>query len=107
MNRKPNHRQHKSRNDGNIRAVKPPARARDHGKGHVVNCADGAVGSDDDGYDEESDGDDDQSVFVVEAYGEDAAGELPGADVESVGDPVCFALILVFESIMGVMEAHR
>lgn len=73
----------------------------------MVNCADGAVGSDDDGYDEESDGDDDQSVFVVEAYGEDAAGELPGADVESVGDPVCFALILVFESIMGVMEAHR
>lgn len=60
----------------------------------MVDSADGAVGRDDDGDDEEGDCDDDEGVFVVEAYGENAAGELPGADVEGVGDPVCFALLL-------------
>lgn len=55
----------------------------------MVDGPDSAVGSDDDRDDGERDGDDDQGVDVGEAYGEDAAGELPGGDVEGVGEPVC------------------
>jgi hypothetical protein len=71
----------------------------------MVDSADGTVGSNDDGDDEEGNCDDDQGVFVAEAYGQDAAGELPGADVEGVGDPVCFTLLLVFRSIGRAMGA--
>lgn len=73
----------------------------------MVDSTDGAVRSDDDGDDEEGNCDDDEGVFVAEAHGEDAASELPGADVEGVGDPVCFPSFLVFRGIVRAMGAHR
>lgn len=41
-------------------------------------------------HDEERDGHDDQGIFVREAGGEDATGELPVRYSEGVGDPVCY-----------------
>lgn len=56
----------------------------------MVDGPDGAVGGDDHGHDEERDGHDDQGIFVREADGEDATGELPVRYSEGVGDPVCY-----------------
>ena len=89
MDGKPEQRQDQPREDGDVRAPEAPAGAGDDGERGVVDGPDGAVGSDDDRDDGERDGDDDQGVDVGEAYGEDAAGELPGGDVEGVGEPVC------------------
>lgn len=89
MDGKPEQRQDQPREDGDVRAPEAPSGAGDDGERGVVDGPDGAVGSDDDRDDGERDGDDDQGVDVGEAYGEDAAGELPGGDVEGIGEPVC------------------
>ena len=53
-------------------------------------ASDGADGGDDHSHDEEGDGHDDQGIFVREADGEDATGELPVCYGKGVGDPVCY-----------------
>lgn len=90
MNGEPEQGQYQPRDDGHVRAPEAPACARDDGEGDVVGCADGAIGGDYNGDDKEGDGDDDEGVAEGETDGEHATGELPGGDVEGVGDPVCY-----------------
>lgn len=56
----------------------------------MVDGPDGAVRGDDRGHYEEGDGHDDQGIFVGEANGEDATGELPVRYSKGIGDPVCY-----------------
>jgi hypothetical protein len=61
---KPEHGENDSGNDGDIRTPEPPASAGDHGEWDMVDGADGTVGRNNKGYNEEGDGDDGNGLAV-------------------------------------------